>query len=97
MRSRNISTVRKIKAVAAYKPTSTASFEQNIILEACMRREMPLFLTLRDVGHDGLAAAKLPSGGCDAQCLTIVVVGPGNSDPYLAHANAIQALGAHFC
>ena len=89
--------MRKIKAVAAYKPTSTASFEQNIILEACMRREMPLFLTPRDVGHDGLAAAKLPSGGCDAQCLTIVVVGPGNSDPYLAHANAIQALGAHFC
>ncbi len=97
MRSRNISTVRKIKAVAAYKPTSTASFEQNIGLEACLQREMPLFLTPRDVGHDGLAAVKLPSGGCDAQCLTIVVGGPGNSDPYLAHANAIQALGAHFC
>lgn len=89
--------MRKIKAVAAYKPTSTASFEQNIGLEACLQREMPLFLTPRDVGHDGLAAAKLPSGGCDAQCLTIVVGGPGNSDPYLAHANAIQALGAHFC
>ena len=89
--------MRKIKAVAAYKPTSTASFEQNIGLEACLQREMPLFLTPRDVGHDGLAAAKLPSGGCDAQCLTIVVVGPGNSDPYLAYANSIQALGAHFC
>ena len=89
--------MRKIKAVAAYKPTSTASFEQNIGLKACLQREMPLFLTPRDVGHDGLAAVKLPSGGCDAQCLTIVVGGPGNSDPYLAHANAIQALGAHFC
>jgi hypothetical protein len=38
----------------------------------------------------------LPSGGRDALGFTVVVIGPGNSDPYLVHANAIQALGAHF-
>jgi citrate synthase len=38
----------------------------------------------------------LPSGGRDALDFTVVVIGPGNSDPYLAHANAIQALGTHF-
>ncbi len=86
----------KVKAVAAYKPTSAVSFEQNIGLEAHLQREMPLFLTLRDGGGDGLATAMLPPGGRDAPGFNIVIVGPGNSDPYPAHADAIQALGAHF-
>lgn len=88
--------LEKEKAVAAYKPASTVSFEQNIGLEAHLQRQMPLFLTLRDGGGDGLVTAMLPPDGRDAPGFKIVIVGRDNGDPYPEYADAIQALGAHF-
>jgi hypothetical protein len=55
---------------------------------------MPLFLTLRNPDGKALVTAMLPpmgrhGGGC-------IIVGPGNADPYLDHADAIEALGDHY-
>jgi hypothetical protein len=83
-------------AAQSYKPTSTVSFEQKIGLEAHIQRTMPLFLTLRDAGGDGLVTAMLPPGGQDDPTFRIIIVGPSNADPYPDHQAAIDALGAHF-
>jgi hypothetical protein len=83
-------------ARATYQPTSTVSFERNIGLKAHLERSAPLFLTLRDRNGDGLATAMLPPGGKESQTFRIVIVGPGNRDPYPEHGDAIAALGAHF-
>ena len=57
---------------------------------------MPLFLTLRDREGGGLATAMLPPRGEDDAGFRIIIVGPGNGDPYPAHDDAIRALGTHF-
>jgi hypothetical protein len=57
---------------------------------------MPLFLTLRDENGQALVTAMLPPGGKRDQDFGCIIVGPGNSDPYPDHADAIKALGTHF-
>lgn len=86
----------KEKAVQTFKPASAKYIEQNIGLEAHLQREMPLFLTLRDGEGKGLATAMLPPGGRDEPGFQVIIVGPGNSDPYVDQAGAIEALGGHF-
>jgi hypothetical protein len=55
---------------------------------------MPMFLTLRDEEGSGLATAMLASSDNDAATRPIIV-GPGNSDPYRQHADAISRLAEH--
>jgi hypothetical protein len=83
-------------AIRTFKPASTVYIEQNIGLDSHIQREMPLFLTLRDTGGNGLATAMLPPNGRDDPTFRIIIVGPRNSDPYVDHGEAIAALGRHF-
>ena len=83
-------------AAKSFKPVSTVFFEQAIGLEAHIRREMPMFLTLRNIDGIALATAMLPPRGNSNTAFDIIIVGPGNSDPYAHHAAAIKALGDHF-
>jgi len=84
------------QARRSYQPVSTVSFEQNIGLKAHLQKEMALFLTPRDPEGEGLATAMLPPGGKEDSRFQIIIVGKNNSDPYDAHEEAIEALGAHF-
>ncbi|MGH7154758.1 MAG: hypothetical protein ACREF3_12595 [Acetobacteraceae bacterium] len=84
------------KAEASFKPMSSVFFEQAIGLEAHIKREMPLFLTLRDMNGKGLATAMLPAGGKPDRSFSPIIVGPANADPYVKHAEAIRALADHF-
>jgi hypothetical protein len=82
------------RAIDAFHPTTPVFIEQDINKEDHIRRAMPLFLTLRDPDGTALVTAMLPpagrhSGGC-------IIVGPNNTDPYLDHADAIDALGDHY-
>jgi hypothetical protein len=84
------------KAAQSYQPVSTAFIERDIGLKAHIQRQMPYFLTLRDEDGNALATAMLPPDGQANEGFTCIIVGPKNSDPYLNHADAIQALGNHF-
>lgn len=84
------------KAAQTYRPVSKTFFEQEIGLNAHIQREMPLFLTLRDQDGNAHVTAMLPPGGKDSGMFRIIIVGPGNADPYLAESDAIKALGNHF-
>ena len=57
---------------------------------------MPIFVTLRDDGGDGLATAMLAPRDRRDSGLRIVIVGPQNSDLDPQHARAIGNLGEHF-
>jgi hypothetical protein len=83
-------------AVRSYVPPPGPFVEQNIGLKAHVRRVMPVFLTLRDADGAALATAMLPADPRQPRAVTPIVVGPGNGDPYPAHADAIAKLGAHF-
>lgn len=82
------------RAIAAWRPPATApAIERDIGLKDFIARTMPLFLTLRDDEGDGLATAMLPPEKSEApESFRIIIVGPANSDPYEAHADAIAAL-----
>ena len=54
------------RAISTYAPPPGQFFEQDIGLEAHVRRVMPMFLTLRDEEGNGLATAMLPSSDSDA-------------------------------
>ncbi len=84
------------KAAQTYQPVSKTFFEQEIGLNAHIQREMPLFLTLRDDDGKAHVTAMLPPGGKDDPSFRIIIVGPGNADPYPADGEAIKALGDHF-
>lgn len=84
------------KAAQTYQPVSKTFFEQEIGLNAHIQREMPLFLTLRDQDGNAHVTAMLPPGGKPQQSSRIIIVGPGNADPYPAEGAAIKALGDHF-
>ena len=84
------------KAAQTYQPPSRTFFEQEIGLKAHIQREMPLFLTLRDEDGNALVTAMLPPGGREDASFRPIIVGPGNSDPYAAEAEAIAALAKHF-
>ena len=86
----------KDKALASYKPTSSAFIERDIGLKAHLGRAMPLFLTLRDREGNPLATAMLPPGGREDQNFRTIIVGPSNADPYPGQGDAIAALGKHF-
>ena len=84
------------KASGSYQPVSLTSIERDIGLKAHVARSMPLFLTLRDREGNGLATAMLPAQGRNEANFRIIIVGPGNADPYPEHREAIGALGTHF-
>ena len=84
------------QAAESFRPLTSVFIEQDIGKEAHIRRAMPLFLTLRDeegnaAGHRHAAAGRTRdrSFGC-------IIVGPANADPYMQHADAIEALAEHF-
>jgi len=83
-------------ATSGYRSNSPSFIEQNIGLKAHIQRAMPLFLTLRNSDGDALATAMLPPGGKGDPAFRIIIVGPGNRDPYLEHKEAIEALGEYF-
>lgn len=82
------------RAAESFQPLTTVFIEQDIGKEAHIQRAMPLFLTLRNQDGDPLVTAMLPPRGKGGG--TCIIVGPGNADPYPAHADAIRALGEHF-
>jgi hypothetical protein len=84
------------QASQSFKPARPNSIEHYIGREAHILRAMPIYLTLRDREGNGLATAMLPPGGREDPMFQIVVVGPGNSDPYPANEQAIRALGAYY-
>ena len=77
-------------------PGGAPTFEQAIGLKDHIARTMPLFLTLRADDGEGLATAMLPPEGRNQVNFKIVIVGPDNGDPYVAQADAIEALGDHY-
>ena len=81
------------KATQSFRPISKVYFEQEIGLKAHIQREMPLFLTLRDMDGTPLATAMLPPGGRDDRSFRPIIVGAGNADPYPNQGDAIRALG----
>jgi hypothetical protein len=83
-------------AAESFKPASTVFFEQAIGLEAHIKREMPLFLTLRDTEGAALVTAMLPPRGRPDKSFSIIIVGPANADPYPNHGKAIKAMADHF-
>jgi hypothetical protein len=84
------------RAAASYTPSPGLSFiEQDIGLKGHVERSMPIFATLRDGEGNGLATAMLPPPGESEATFRIIIVGPGNGDPYRAHGEAIRALGDH--
>jgi hypothetical protein len=82
------------KAAEGFRPASNVYIEQDIGKEAHIQRSMPQFLTLRNQDGVALVTAMLPPKGRASG--TVIVVGPGNSDPYVEHADALAALGDHF-
>jgi hypothetical protein len=83
------------RARASYRPADPNGIERDIGLKAHIARTMPIFLTLRDEDGAGVATAMLPQGG-GGRGFQIVIVGPGNSNPYPAAADAIAALEPRF-
>ena len=87
------------QASQAYRPVPGPFIEQDIGRAAHVRRTMPVFLTLRDGDGTPLATAMLPPQqpvGRDTLAVCLMVVGPGNGDPYAEHGDAIRTLGTHF-
>lgn len=84
-------------AASSFVPPKSAHYiEQNIGLKAHVQREMPRFLTLRDNEGKALVTAMLPPKGQTERTFKPIIVGPGNSDPYVEHGEAIRMLGQHF-
>lgn len=77
-------------------PPGAPSFEQGIGLKDHIARTMPVFLTLRADDGEGLATAMLPPGGRNQVNFRIIIVGVANSDPYIDHADEIEALADHY-
>lgn len=83
-------------AAGTFVPPKTGHYiEQNIGLKAHVQRAMPRFMTLRDNEGNALVTAMLPPDGQDERTFKPIIVGPGNSDPYLEHGEAIRMLGEH--
>lgn len=83
------------KANASFVPASERYIEQEIGRKAHVQRAMPQFLTLRANDGTPLATAMLPPGGQDDPEFRVIIVGPGNADPYPEQDAAIGALAAH--
>jgi hypothetical protein len=90
---------RRFEAAAreSYRaPPGTATFEQAIGLKDHIAKVMPVFVTLRADDGEGLATAMLPPGGRNQVNFRIIIVGVANSDPYIDHADEIEALADHY-
>jgi hypothetical protein len=77
-------------------PAGVPTFEQAIGLKDHIARATPLFLTLRADDGEALATAMLPPEGRNQASFRCIIVGPGNTDPYPAHGDAIATLERHF-
>jgi hypothetical protein len=84
------------KSKRSYQPASKTFVEQEIGLKAHILRAMPLFLTLRTSEGTAVVTAMLPPSGKEDAAFRVIIVGPGNGDPYPEHGPAIEALGRHF-
>ena len=84
------------KATESYRPLTTVFIEQDIGKGAHIKREMPMFLTLRDDEGTPLVTAMLPPNGRHDRSFGSIIVGPANADPYKLHADAIEALATHY-
>jgi len=84
------------RAAESFRPMTTVFIEQDIGKEEHIKRAMPLFVTLRDEDGKALVTAMLPPGGKRDADFGCIIVGPGNSDPYPEHGDAIKTLAAHF-
>jgi hypothetical protein len=84
-----------LAAKQSYRPPAGAGIERDIGLKSHIARAMPLFVTLRAGDGEALATAMLPNPAQTAASGQIIIVGPGNSDPYLEHSDAIAALALH--
>jgi hypothetical protein len=82
-------------AARSFVPASTVFIEQEIGLEAHLRREMPWFLTLRDAEGKPLASAMVQPRGRENRAFMPIIVGAKNSDPYIGYSDAIHALEKH--
>jgi hypothetical protein len=83
-------------AASTFVPPKSAHYiEQNIGLKAHVQKAMPRFMTLRDNEGRALVTAMLPPEGEDERSFKPIIVGPGNSDPYPEHGDAIRTLGEH--
>ncbi|RAI54566.1 hypothetical protein [Roseicella frigidaeris] len=82
-------------AAESYDPTGIPYIEQGIRRATHIRRAMPAFFTLRNEEGQALVTAMLPSPEPSDLAFRPVVVGPGNSDPYPQHGDAIEVLGRH--
>ena len=71
------------------------AMEQNIGLKDHIARTMPRFLTLRNSDGTALVTAMLPPEGRDLRALRPVIVGHGNTDPYVEYDEAIETLARH--
>ena len=78
----------RTKATNSSQPLSRTFFEQKIGLKTFIRRQMPLFLTLRDAEGNGLATAMLPPGGHDDLGFEIIIVGKRNSETPIRNMKA---------
>ncbi len=84
-------------AAASYAPPKSAAvFEQNIGLKDHIRKAMPIFVTLRNNEGKALVTAMLPPEGYDEDDMRPIIVGFENSDPYVDHEDAIDALADHY-
>ncbi|MEN0075046.1 MAG: hypothetical protein AAGC69_11715 [Paracraurococcus sp.] len=83
-------------AADSYDPSGVPYIEQGIRRVTHIQRAMPVFLTLRDDEGKALVTAMLPPRVQSDLAFRAVVVGPGNSDPYPQHGDAIDCLGRHF-
>jgi hypothetical protein len=88
--------VEEEKATRKFRSTETGFVEQEIGLKAHLRSSMPMFMTLRDAEGRPLATAMLPPNGRESATFRPIIVGPGNSDPYMEHGRAIEVLGRRF-
>lgn len=77
-------------------PPGVPTFEQAIGLKDHIARASPLFLTLRADDGEGLVTAMLPPEGRNQASFKCIIVGPGNTDPYPAHGDAIAVLERRF-
>ncbi|HWE75782.1 MAG TPA: hypothetical protein VG328_21660 [Stellaceae bacterium] len=84
------------KAIATFQPASKSFIEQDIGLNAHIQHVMSLFMTLRDQDGNAHVTAMLPPGGKADAGARVIIVGPGNADPYPGEGEAIKALGDHF-
>jgi hypothetical protein len=82
------------RARLSYQPGP--GLERDINLKSHLKKVAPLFLTLRADDGTPLATAMLPPGGKKDPEFRIIIVGPENADPYVAHADAISLLARHY-